>query len=261
MSWHAIARVDISTSHLALAAILLFSLLIILYRPFQTSTLDQPLPNTSPRPVLPLLSPPLTPTMVFTTPKASPSPMSDRSVSGAPELVGSFVEKYKDIKSRYEEAQAKADKYERLYLELKVRADELAELEASLPTVKRLEAELEHEARLRQKATDELEQLKREQEELLAMHAVRAYERKHGLELKGERDPTPDRKGAKRARKRVSDDSLLVRRLSRSTPSSPERDWDSVQLVGTERRMTAFRDVMPDLRVFRAEPRLIQISR
>ncbi|BEI97829.1 hypothetical protein CcaverHIS631_0301280 [Cutaneotrichosporon cavernicola] len=119
--------------------------------------------------LLPLLSPPLTPTMVFTTPKASPSPMSDRSVSGAPELVGSFVEKYKDIKSRYEEAQAKADKYERLYLELKVRADELAELEASLPTVKRLEAELEHEARLRQKATDELEQLKREQEELLAM--------------------------------------------------------------------------------------------
>ncbi|BEI90055.1 uncharacterized protein CcaverHIS019_0301250 [Cutaneotrichosporon cavernicola] len=158
-----------STSHLAFAAILLFSLLIILYRPFQTSTLNQPEPNSSPRPVLPLLSPPLTPTMVFTTPKASPSPMSDRSVSGAPELVGSFVEKYKDIKSRYEEAQAKADKYERLYLELKVRADELAELEASLPTVKRLEAELEHEARLRQKATDELEQLKREQEELLAM--------------------------------------------------------------------------------------------
>ncbi|GMK58076.1 hypothetical protein CspeluHIS016_0501080 [Cutaneotrichosporon spelunceum] len=141
---------------------------------------------------------------VFTTPKASPSLMSDRSVSGAPELVGSFVEKYKDLKARYEEAQANADKYERLYLELKVRADELAELEASLPTVQRLEAELEQEARLRQKATEELEQLKREQEELLAMHAVRVSERerkerKHEHKLE-ERDPTPDRKGAKRAR-------------------------------------------------------------
>ncbi|BEI82261.1 hypothetical protein CcaverHIS002_0301290 [Cutaneotrichosporon cavernicola] len=137
---------------------------------FITHNAPSNLPSSIPSfTLLPLLSPPLTPTMVFTTPKASPSPMSDRSVSGAPELVGSFVEKYKDIKSRYEEAQAKADKYERLYLELKVRADELAELEASLPTVKRLEAELEHEARLRQKATDELEQLKREQEELLAM--------------------------------------------------------------------------------------------
>jgi alkylhydroperoxidase family enzyme len=90
-------------------------------------------------------------------------------VSGAPELVGSFVEKYKDLKARCEEAETKADKFERLYLELKVRADELAELEASLPTVQRLEAELEHEGALRRKVTEELEQLKREQEELLAM--------------------------------------------------------------------------------------------
>ncbi|CAK9783669.1 hypothetical protein CC85DRAFT_85207 [Cutaneotrichosporon oleaginosum] len=145
-----------STSHLALASILLASLAIILHRPF----------HTRPRPSPPSL---IIPTMPFVTPKASPSPMSDRSVSGAPELVGSFVEKYKDLKARYEEAQAKADKYERLYTELKVRADELAELEASLPTVARLEAELEHEARLRRKVTEELDQLKREQEELLAM--------------------------------------------------------------------------------------------